>query len=93
MSLRLLNAPKANFCAIEDSESAASSESGFDADLEDVPRVWLRGPLTEDSPELRYSLGFALAAIFPENAMLLALSESEGEVVYDAVWQAFGPAS
>lgn len=93
VSLRLLNAPNANFCAIEDSESSAGGESSFDADLEEVPRVWLRGPLTNDSPELRYCLGFALAAIFPENAMLLALPEGEGQIVYDAVWQAFGPAA
>ncbi len=91
VSLRLLNAPNANFCAIEDSESGVGGESSFEADLEDVPRVWLRGPLADDSPELRYCLGFALAAIFPENTMLLALPEAEGQIVYDAVWQAFGP--
>lgn len=90
VSLRLLNAPKANFCAI-DSAGTDLDELGYEADLEEVPRVWLRGPLSADGPELRYCLGFALAAIFPENAMLLALPEDEGQVVYDAVWQAFGP--
>lgn len=104
VSLRLLNAPKANFCVLVDDPPKAGGafrdddwvaqdqgELGFDADLEDVPRVWLRGPLAADSAELRYCLGFALAAIFPENSMLLALPEAEGQIVYDAVWQAFGP--
>jgi hypothetical protein len=55
------------------------------------PAVVLTGDLREDTPELRYLLGAALAGAMPEHAIVNALGEEALRTLIDALHAAFGP--
>jgi hypothetical protein len=55
------------------------------------PAVVLSGEVREETPELRYLLGAALAAALPENALVSALSPAALRTLIDALHAAFGP--
>ncbi len=46
---------------------------------------------TDDTPELPYVLGQALAAALPQNALLLGMKQSEAYRIWSAMLGAFGP--
>jgi hypothetical protein len=49
------------------------------------------GEVRDDSPALRYALGYALAAALPRNALLLGMDDPEARIVWTAILAAFGP--
>lgn len=51
----------------------------------------LSGDTREDSPALRYALGYAFAASLPRNALLLGTSENDAKGLWSGVVAAFGP--
>ena len=55
------------------------------------PAAILSGRVREDSPELRYALGQALALALPTNIITLALSPTDARNAFRAVMGAFGP--
>jgi tetratricopeptide (TPR) repeat protein len=61
-----------------------------------VALVWpaaaiVSGTAGEETPEVRYVLGQALAAALPQNALLLGLLGPEARAVWSAILGAFGP--
>ncbi|APR85618.1 Translation initiation factor 2 [Minicystis rosea] len=56
------------------------------------PAIVLTGEVKEETPELRYLLGAALAGATPEHALVNALSDDARGTLIDALHAAFGPA-
>lgn len=56
------------------------------------PAVLLSGEAHEETPELRYELGAALAAAMPAHALLVALPRDRATTVLAAIQAAYGPA-
>jgi cellulose synthase operon protein C len=54
------------------------------------PSVILAGDVRQETAELRFELGRALAAALPQNVLRLALPKAEGHAVVDALRTAFG---
>jgi hypothetical protein len=55
------------------------------------PSAVLTGETRDDTTELRFVLGQALAAALPQNVLVLGLPESDARVAWNAVIGAFGP--
>jgi hypothetical protein len=56
-----------------------------------APSAILSGFAGEDSDDLRWELGHALAAIVPQNVLPLAMMETEGRALWSVLNSAFGP--
>jgi tetratricopeptide (TPR) repeat protein len=57
------------------------------------PAAILGGEAREDSPDVRWMLGHALASVLPQNALPLGLPEKEARLLWDVLLGAFGPPS
>jgi hypothetical protein len=55
------------------------------------PSAVLTGETRDDTTELRFVLGQALAAALPQNALVLGLPEADARVAWNAVIGGFGP--
>jgi tetratricopeptide (TPR) repeat protein len=55
------------------------------------PSVVLNGEVREESLELRFALGYGLAATLPQNVLRLGLTRMEGRALIEALHAAFGP--
>jgi hypothetical protein len=70
---------------------AAQPPPSFKIALLSPPAVVLTGDQRDDTPELRYLLGAALAGAMPEHAIVNALGEEALRTLIDALHAAFGP--
>jgi hypothetical protein len=77
---------------------AAASDGGarppspsFKIALLSPPAIVMSGDVREETPELRYLLGAALAGAMPEHALVNALGEEGLRTLIDALHAAFGP--
>jgi hypothetical protein len=55
------------------------------------PSAILSGYAGEDGPELRWAVGGAFSGVLPQNAMPLAMVESEARALWQVLGSAFGP--
>ncbi|MCW5813850.1 MAG: hypothetical protein KIT84_22675 [Labilithrix sp.] len=55
------------------------------------PAAVLTGDATEDTTDLRWILGAALAAVLPQNALLVGLGDAEARALWTVLVGAFGP--
>ena len=55
------------------------------------PASILGGEAQDDSADVRWMLGHALASVMPQNALPLGLPEKEARVLWDVILGAFGP--
>jgi cellulose synthase operon protein C len=55
------------------------------------PAIVLSGEVREETPELRYALGAALAGAMPEHVLVGGLSEEQLRTLIEALRAAFGP--
>ncbi|MDB5212507.1 MAG: Exonuclease SbcC [Myxococcaceae bacterium] len=55
------------------------------------PSAILGGEAREDSADVRWMLGHALASVLPQNALPIGLPDTEGRVLWDVLLGAFGP--
>ncbi len=71
--------------------AAAEPTPSFKIALLSPPAVVLTGEVKDETPELRYLLGAALAGAMPEHALVNALGEEGLRTLIDALHAAFGP--
>jgi hypothetical protein len=69
----------------------ASGPPSFKVALLSPPAIVLSGDIRDETPELRYLLGAALAGAMPEHALVNALGEEGLRTLLDALHAAFGP--
>ncbi len=86
MARRLLGVPKVPFFV-----KRTPTTLSYEVALLTQPSIIVSGEPDEDSPELRYLVGCAMAAALPGNALLLALPDAELRGMWRAVLGAFGP--
>jgi hypothetical protein len=55
------------------------------------PSAILGGDAKDDSSDVRWMLGHALASVLPQNALALGLPESEARLLWEVLLGAFGP--
>jgi tetratricopeptide (TPR) repeat protein len=83
---RLLDLPKVHLHARHSEGHPAANVL-----LGSPPIALLSGDLREDTAELRFSLGVALANTLPQNILLAVLNEEAGLMMWRAALGAFGP--
>jgi hypothetical protein len=71
--------------------AAPASSPTFVIALLSPPAIVMTGDVREETPDLRYQLGAALAGAMPEHALVNALGEEGLGVLVDALHAAFGP--
>jgi cellulose synthase operon protein C len=69
----------------------APAAPSFKIALLSPPAIVMSGDVREETPELRYLLGAALAGAMPEHALVNALGEEALRTLVDALHAAFGP--
>jgi hypothetical protein len=72
-------------------QRASSADPSFKIALLSPPAVVMNGEVKDETPELRYLLGAALAGAMPEHALVNALGEEALRTLIDALHAAFGP--
>ncbi|MDB4946451.1 MAG: Exonuclease SbcC, partial [Labilithrix sp.] len=55
------------------------------------PSAILAGDAKDDSPDVRWMLGHALASVIEQNALAVGLPEAEGRLLWDVLLGSFGP--
>ncbi|AKV02976.1 Exonuclease SbcC [Labilithrix luteola] len=88
VSLRLLEPPRS---ALFYSRAKEKDVPGLTVALLPTPSAILSGDAREDSPQLRWVLGAAIASSLPENTLPLGLPAAEASAVFDVLVSAFGP--
>lgn len=86
LCLRLLDTPR--FALFQKKEKAAPT---LKVALLTQPSAIITGDTTEDTNELRWVLGQALACVLPQNALCLGLSPEEARALWQVLLVAFGP--
>lgn len=86
IALRLLATPR--FALFQKREKAAPT---LKVALIAQPSAIITGDTTEDTNELRWVLGQALACVLPQNALCLGLSADEAKALWQVLLVAFGP--
>ena len=59
--------------------------------LLNTPAAVLTGDASEDTSELRWIIGGALASVLPQNALMFGLPEADGRSLWNVLLGAFGP--
>jgi len=85
-SLRLLDSPR--FALFQKKEKAAPT---LKVALLAQPSAIITGDTTEDTNELRWVLGQALACVLPQNALCLGSSPEDAKALWQVLLVAFGP--
>lgn len=86
VALRLLDTPRFALFHHRTKDAPALTVA-----LLDPPSAIITGDVKDDTADIRFTLGKALAAVLPENILLLGLPEREGAQLYRALVGAFGP--
>ncbi len=85
-ALRLLDVPR--FSLYRRQSAGAPSAA---VTLLTTPSAIMSGTTTDDTSEVRWALGEALAAVLPENVLPLAMVDKEGRALWSVLLGAFGP--
>mgnify|MGYP001473013075 CR=1 FL=1 len=86
VAMRLLDVPRCPLFV-----RRASTPPAVSIALMSTPSAVLDGDVRDDSPELRWALGGALAGVLPANALLMGLDPDDAMRAWRALVSAFGP--
>ena len=85
--MRVLDLPRIPVFVSESTAVAPTSQVA----VLSPPSVILSGDVRDESLELRFALGYGLAATLPQNVLRLGLARAEGRALVEALHAAFGP--